>query len=269
MEKKNRNIEVLISTMNLQNQQDLLKKMNVKRSVIINQTNNINLEDIVSGDNRLYSFKEKGLSKSRNKAIVNSNADICIIADDDLKYESDYEKIVEDGYNTYPEADIIAFYVDNIEDKKRKIIRKQGKINIIQSMRIQSVQITFKKNSIINNDLKFNEKFGTGTELYMGEENIFLAQCIRKGLKIYYIPKKIATIQDNESTWFKGFDEYYFNVKGDVFYEISKTIYPILIFQFAIRKRKLYAKEIKMSNAIKYMFQGVKRYKKEILINEK
>lgn len=258
------NIDVLISTMNLKNQEDLIKKENVKSSVIINQVKDITLEDIAEGNNRLYSYQEKGLSKSRNRAIENSKADICVIADDDIRYEDDYEEIIKNGYEKYPDADIIAFYVNNVDINKRRPIRKEGKINLIKSMRIQSVQLTFKRESIVNNNINFNERFGTGAELYMGEENVFLSNCLSKGLKIYYIPQKIATIQDNESTWFKGHNEYDFNVKGAVYYAMSKRLYPIFILQFAVRKTKLYANEVRPVKAIKYMFNGAKKYKNSI-----
>lgn len=256
-------IEVLISTMNLKDQQDLLKKMNVDGSVIINQTKNKSLTDIETGKNKLFSYEEKGLSKSRNKAIEHSNADICIIADDDLRYEDDYEKIVEEGYIKYPDADIIVFYVDNVDDSKKRRVRREGKINLLTSMKVQSVQMTLKRKSIIKNKIKFNENFGAGTELYSGEENIFLKDCLKKKLKIYYIPKKIATIQDNNSTWMKGYDKQYFMAKGATFYEMFKFLYPFIILQFAVRKKKKYSKDMSVLKAIKYMFKGVKQYKDE------
>ncbi len=257
-------IEVLIATMNLKEHNELIENLKVKNSLVINQTNEILLDDITEGSNRLFSYKEKGLSKSRNKAIEKSSSDICVIADDDLQYENNYEEIIVEGYKKYPDADIIAFYVDNVDLKRKKAVGKEEKIDLIKSMKIRSVQITFKRKSIIDNKIEFNERFGAGAELYMGEENIFLAQCIKKGLKIYYIPNKIATIQDNESTWFKGHNEYNFNVKGAVYFEISKRLYPILILQFALRKRWLYSNELPMNKAIIYMFEGVKKYKKRL-----
>lgn len=258
------NIEVLISTMNLKKQEDLIKSENVKSSVIINQTKNITLKNVTEGKNRLYSYEEKGLSKSRNRAIENSRADICAIADDDIRYEDNYEEIIKKGYEKYPDADIIAFYLDNVDPRINRPRRKEGKINFIKSMQIKSSQITFKRRSIVEKNIIFKERFGTGSELYMGEENIFLADCLKAGLKVYYIPKRIATTQNNESTWFKGHNEYDFNVKGAVYYAMSKKMYPLLILQFAIRKTKLYAKEVTPIKAIKYMFDGAKKYKSSI-----
>jgi hypothetical protein len=91
----------------------------------------------------------------------------------------------------------------------------------------------------------------------MGEENIFLFDCYKKGLKIYYIPIKIATLQaDSLSTWFTGYDKKFFYVKGMVFFRMSYYLWPILVAQFAIRKYKLYKKEMNIFAAIKYMYIG-------------
>lgn len=252
-------IEVLISTMNLKEQQELLKKMNIlTKSIIINQCNSENkLKNEEKGDNKLYNYMEKGLSRSRNQAIKHSTGDICVIADDDIKYDNNYEKTIKKAYDKYKDADVIAFYIKNGKPKM-----KEGKINFVSSMKIQSVQLTFKRKSILKNNIMFNELFGTGAELYMGEENIFLAECIRKGLKIYYVPESIAEVENGNSTWFKGYNEQYFKIKGTVYYEMSRKLYPVLILQFALRKMQKYASEVKPTKAIKYMFEGVKNIKK-------
>lgn len=260
--------EVLIATMNCEDKEKLIRKIGVKDCLIINQVTKSDapmLEDTVSSNQRILSFREKGLSKSRNKALENATGDICIVADDDLKYVKDYEKIIQEGYEKYPDADIIAFRVDNVDKKLQKAIRREGKENFISIMKIQSVQTTFRRKSILDKDIRFNEMFGAGAELYSGEENIFLSDCIKKKLKIYYIPNKIATIQDNNSTWMNGYNKKYFNTKGAAFYAISKFFYPMLILQFAIRKRKRYKDEIHISQAIQYMHEGVKLYKSALV----
>ena len=84
--------EVLVSTMNQEKKNELIRNMRINDCVIINQiTKNIKFQkDDLNSSQKFLSFKEKGLSRSRNKAIQNSSADICIIADDDMYYEEDY-----------------------------------------------------------------------------------------------------------------------------------------------------------------------------------
>ena len=69
-------IEVLVSTMNLNNTKELIKNMNIKtKYTIINQTQNIEAIQ----DNNVYNYNEKGLSRSRNRAISHAKEEICII----------------------------------------------------------------------------------------------------------------------------------------------------------------------------------------------
>ena len=263
-----KDIEVLVSTMNQKNYQSLIDKMNIKgKCIIINQMldNNVELPKKIDNEKvKFLSYSEKGLSKSRNKAIENADAEICIVADDDMYYEDDVLKKVEKAYETYPDADIIAFDIDNEDKTKRKKILNQGKVNFTKSMKISSVQITFKRKSILEKHIRFKENFGAGANYDFGEENIFMAECLRKGLKIYYIPQKIATLlMDTESTWNREQTKEHYQIQGAVYYEMSNYLYPALILQFTLRKKWLYGKYLKPNQVMKYMFEGVKKYKKE------
>jgi glycosyltransferase involved in cell wall biosynthesis len=251
-------VQVLVSTMNQESPMKLVQNMRINKYVIINQiTKNINIpKNNSSNKNRILSLNERGLSRSRNKAMLNSSAEICVIADDDMDYVDDYETIVLKGFNKYPEADIIAFYVDSDDERQKKEKLKEGQLNLLMTMKIASWNIAFRRKSIIDSGLVFDENFGTGTENYMGEENIFLFDCHNKGLKIYYIPLKIATLRNSQSTWFNGYDKKYFSVKGKVFYRMSHILWPILIIQFAIRKKKLYENQLNIIRALQTMFKG-------------
>lgn len=146
-------VEVLLSTMNLKDinkAKKIIKQMNVKTPIlIINQiTEDILPWNYEDKNIKVCSYKEKGLSKSRNRAISNASAEIEIIADDDVIYENDYEKTISDAYEKYKDADIIAFYVQS-NNKKRSIKRQRThKVDFITAMRIQSMQITFKSKEI-------------------------------------------------------------------------------------------------------------------------
>lgn len=252
-------VQTLISTMNLKDHQQLLEDMQIASpSVVINQVTKSQSRIINSTTtpNKIFSFNEKGLSRSRNKALALSSSEICIIADDDLKYTSNYIKTITEAFDKYPQADIIAFRVDSDFRRSSKKILQPGRVSFISSMKLSSVQIAFRRESIEKKKIRFNERFGAGAELYMGEENIFLADCIRSGLKIYSYPKKIADLQQSESTWFQGHNKKFFEIKGRVFYQISSVLTPLNIIQFALRKRQLYNKEIGMMHAIYYMMYG-------------
>ena len=99
-------LEVLIAAMNLRNEQEhkeLIERSKITtKSILINQVTKEDRVpfDVKEGNHRLLSFKERGLSKSRNKAIANSVGDIALVCDDDVIYVDGYEKIIKECKDT-------------------------------------------------------------------------------------------------------------------------------------------------------------------------
>lgn len=258
-------VEVLIATMNMENPIDLLNRMNIKSdAIIINQCSKEYEQKIKYNgwDVRIYGYNERGLSNSRNHALekISSDTDIAVIADDNVKYEDDYVETICNNHEKY-DADIISFYIKRNDQRVTKKTTK--KVGYITSMRISSPQITFKAKNIKAKKIKFDTNFGTGTDLYMGEENIFLFDCLRNNLKIINLPRKIGEKLDiRKSTWFNGVDEKHLFVKGACFYRMSRFGYPFLSLQFVLRKYPEYKNKLSFIKAAKTIKQG-KKYAKQ------
>lgn len=260
--------EVLVSTMNKEQPLKVAEELAIKKFVIINQITNNNVvkpNDILDSNKKVLSFYEKGLSRSRNKALKNSSEDICIIADDDMYYVDNYEQIIIDTHKKYPSADIIAFVVDNDNPLRKKKILKQGRIGYIKSMKLQSVQITFKRENIIKNNISFDEDFGAGSTYSWGEENIFLFDCLRKKLNIYYVPIKIATLKNTDSsTWDRTNNQNHYEQQGAIYYRMSKILFLPLVLQFIFRKKKIYKKDMSEKEIFIAMINGKRKYQKSL-----
>lgn len=131
-------------------------------------------------------------------------------------------------------------------------------------MKISSVEIAFRLESIKKSGIIFNELLGAGAKYSSGEESAFLFECLKKGLKIYYVPEKIASLHIGNSSWFKGYNKEYFISKGAAFAAMSKKLCLILILQFAIRKYKIYKNNVTFIEVLKHMLNGRKMYNNEI-----
>lgn len=252
-------VSVLVSTMN--DNIAIVERMNIKGdATIINQTDYNYLEKIPTDTGEVYfkSCTDRGLSKSRNLAIKLTNADICLLADDDTSLEDNYDEIIREAYTKYPDADIIAFRVDS-KDEKRQLNRlKEGRVNRLFSMKIASVQISFKKDSIVDKKLKFDERFGAGSGQYTnGEENIFLYKAIKSGLKMYYYDKKIGIISGGDSTWYGKNVDQDLKSKGAMFKEMSNYLYPLLILQYVVRKKNEFLNH-SVIDMLRLCFEGAK-----------
>ena len=256
-------IQTLISTMN-RTDVGFLNSMNIETDVVVgNQNGRDFIEQIELAGRTVYLVNSsgRGLSKNRNITVKYSDADICVLADDDIEYCKGYANIIESAFCTHPDADLIVFnlFENPIE---RHVIKKTHRIRGLEFLRYGSVRIAFKRDSIYGRIL-FDERFGAGGEIPIGEDTIFLGDCLKAGLKAYACPQYILSLKPSESTWFKGFDESYFINKGKMYYRIFGRFSDFIILQDAFRHRRMYSKCGNPFRIIKLMKNGKKDFKNE------
>lgn len=259
-------IEVLVSTMHQQNT-DLIEKMKLNTdAIIINQTDTVDFKEIKLNENtvRMFSFNERGVGLSRNSALMRSESDICILADDDMVFCDGYEETVKKAFSDNPQADVIIFNL--IEDGKT-LNRQNGsikKVGILNYMNYGAARIAFKRKAVTYNGISFNLNFGGGTKHLSGEDTLFLRECLKKGLNVIAVPEALATLKDErESTWFKAFDEKYFFDKG----VLLKLAHPVLAksfaFYLAYRHKNFDGNKMGVSGALKEILKGISFVKKK------
>lgn len=264
-------VQVLLSAMNIETEeqyQRLLEQNHITSSIItVNQVEEkeriFNLQE---GNQKLYSYSEKGVSKSRNKLLEKMTAPIGLLADDDVEYVENYEKIIEAEYTKNPKADVIIFFVEN-KNEKRERIKKIGnkKINRFEVMKVRTPEITFKKETlekIRQSNIHFDDNFGPGGIFSKGEETIFVSDLLKNGLNIYSSNQKIANVRNEKSNWFRGFNKKFLYDQGAIFYRIEPKWYRLLIIQYAIRKYRLYKKNVGILEAYQQLIAGAKACKK-------
>lgn len=263
------NCEILASVMNQHSASEMINILGInskQRCVIINQItdSNIATKDVDHGRQRFYSFDEVGLSRSRNRALDYANGDICIVCDNDCHFVKGYEDIITKAYDEHPEADIITFDFEYEDNKKCRKTMRQGKVGFMRSMKISSTQITFRLSSIKKKRIRFDVEFGTGSSKYnCGEENIFLFDCLKAGLKIYHVPKVIIVKGDYGTTWDKSSTPGHFEQQGAIYYRMSPRLWRILALQFAVRKHKIYNNDMSGREVLRSMKSGARKYRKE------
>lgn len=250
-------LEVLLSVLKLDEKK--LKKMNIKTDcVVINQCD----EDSYKKNKnfKIYSYTERGISISRNRCLEKATGDIVILCDDDVIYKDDYEKIILEEFKNNKEADVIFFNLETI-NREAKLNKKNKRLHIYNSLKYGSSNIAFRREKVIENNIKFNTLFGSNKYFKNGEDTLFIVDCLRKGLKLYSSTKLIGTVNHAESTWFKGYNEKYFFDKGALFCAISKPLRKLLYLQYLLRYKNTY-KELGFIRAYKCMEKGSKEYMK-------
>lgn len=257
-------LQVLVATLNTKNVNQLIQGMNLATvpTILVNQSNQEIFEERLEkhGNLQVFESSQLGLSNSRNQALdLAENDSICQIADDDMVFVDNYERIVAKAYEEFPHADLIVFHVDRGGHSQEKARLKKGPVGFLASMKISSVQVTLKKASIVKMGITFDNRFGIGAKYASGEENIFLFDCLRQGLKIYSYPETIAKLTASESHWDRRITPENCRKRGAVYKRMSPNFYWAIILQFAIRKRKL-CQPIGIFENIRYMMEGARTF---------
>lgn len=256
-------IEVLVAAYE-RNAYELPGKLNLQSDAIIgNQGMENKIEEIDYNGHkvRLFQFQEKGVGLNRNNSLMRATADVCLFADDDMRYVDGYPKLLEEAFKRHPDADVIVFNLVE-KEKKRYVITKDFRVRWHNFMRFGAVRIAAKLSKVRMNGISFHLCFGGGTEYSHGEDTLFLADCLRAGMKIYAVPVEIAELtEERESSWFKGYTEKYFHDKGVLYYCMSKRWYHFLCFQDAFRHKRTFKEAGSWMKNYKKMIQGVKQMK--------
>ena len=260
-------LQHIISTM-YRDEFDFLETMNITQDVlVVNQADRENQETFEKNGKSVcvVTTNERGLSNSRNTLLAHAKGDIVILGDDDLYYLGRYDKIIEDAYHQYPDADIIAFsFTQEMGKDTRRQFSKPKKLNILGIGKIASVEITFKLESIKEKGLQFDSLLGLGAKFGSGEENAFLADALKAGLVIRYIPATICYLKpdpEDRMKWKDGFNRDYFIKKGACFYRIyGKLFFPFMLAFVILKKRSIF-KDVPVGKAIKWMREGKRAYK--------
>ena len=220
-------IDILLTTYHKNHKEilDLLKHLNIKSSVIVgNQTNNEGefTYKVDGSPVLIVETNDKGVSKNRNNILKYSKADIVIFADDDEIFTDDAISIIEESFNENKEADAIYFSI-NIKGSARpvRLFQKSRKAKWKDISPLGVWGLAIKTSAIKNYNLEFDTNFGPGSKNSMGEDSIYLKDCYDSRMNLFTSTKTIATIEQTQSTWFKGYDDDYFINLG----QTTKRIY--------------------------------------------
>lgn len=258
-------LEVLLATMD-QKDDSVLDTIGLHSDVIVCNQNNTKTDYkqyTKNGYNvRWYDFQERGVGLNRNNALLRATGDICLLADDDVLYEKDYEKTVLEAFVKNPKADMILFNIYAASGEKRSDAHKTIRVRKHNCGRYGGVRIAFRRMSVIKNAISFNQLFGGGCMFTAGEDVIFVRTCIEKGLHVIAVPDCILHLTDTRpSTWFNGHNPKFYEDFGSGYYcHFGNFAVIVTLFQL-IRRRKKMLNDYSLLKAWKHAREGIKKYK--------
>ena len=249
-------VQTLVVTL----QQDcrrLAEKMNIQTDAVIGNQCNINKYDQfeINGNSiQVISTTTRGVGINRNETLMRSNADICVLADDDMIFLDGYKQTVQYWFEKFPNADILIFNLQEEKPRRHKNT-KVCRVGFMNYGRYGAARLAFRRESVCFSGVMFHTMFGGGCCYSCGEDTLFLNDCMKKGLRILAVPATLAKIHDGDSTWFNGYTDKYFFDKGVLYYALHNQLGKIHGLIHAIRYRKKYA-QYGWKKAVKQMWNG-------------
>lgn len=253
-------LEILVST--LGRARGLAEKMNITGdAIIVNQSAkyNVTSKQTKNGVVKTLSMPERGIGISRNTALLHADADIVLFADDDIVYSPDYEQQILQEFREHPEADGLLFNFNELNpDRPAAITTRYKRVHLYNCLRYGGYRLAVRRERVLAKNIFFSLLFGGGAKYSSGEDSLFIADCIKRGLKLYASPRTIGSVTHAESTWFKGYTDKFFFDRGVFFTFFSPRMSRFMILQFALRRRRMYAQQKTVRQAVRLMQKGAR-----------
>jgi len=178
---------------------------NIKFSTSVNNLVIVQNPDLMSIPNfpvgiQSIELRNKGVAKSRNAAIANTETEYLLFGDDDIEFNETGITSAVNFLNANPSVSILLMQaVDETGTLRKSYPSNAHKLKLTNSAKAATYEMMIRVADIKAADVKFDENFGAGAGNYLGDEYIFIADALRSGLIGSFQPIVIA-IHPSESS---------------------------------------------------------------------
>ncbi len=259
-------LQTLVSTVQ-QNMDTIADTMKLESdAIVINQCDVNDYSEYEYNGNKIccYSFKERGVGLSRNNALLRSSADIILFSDEDIRYKAGYAETIIKEFEKRPDADMLMFNFDVIEERRTYNIETETRVTKINCGRYPTYSVAVKREAVVKANITFNLLFGGGAPYSCGEDSLFIMECIKKGLKAYALPISLGSEEPRPSTWFNGYNEKFFYDRGVLYVPLYGCLAKPLALRWLLANKGTFFNSNKevvdVKQAYGLMKQGMKEY---------
>ena len=190
------------------------------------------------GDVSFEELDSVGVAKSRTRAIWLAGSEYLVFADDDIVFsESGLDEAIS-YLDQNPKLSLLLAQAQDPSGKLRKRYPKGvAKLNLFNSARAATYEMIIRVDAVRQFGVVFDEHFGAGSENYLGDEYIFIADLLRAGGKAEFAPITIATHPEDSSGSGWGTDRDRI-ARAKVFTRVFGPLAPFVRFAFRMRRLK-------------------------------
>lgn len=253
-------LEVAVATMGRRDPDRLLDALGLADSevpvLVVNQVPGGPLPAPVErGRVRMLSFDERGIARSRNRAIEHARADLLLFTDDDVHCLPTALSEVRAAFAAAPEAAAITFRFRDSETgaPARAYPRLPGAHTPLSVASVMSVEVAVRRSRL--GAVAFDERFGLGSVYPSGEEAIFLRDLQRAGQRVRHAPVTVCEHPGQgsaEQIW----DATAARAKGAVLRRMYPIGWPALVAYLAAAKYSHHGRALGPAGLVRAMLAG-------------
>jgi hypothetical protein len=144
-------------------------------------------------DIRVIALNSVGVTRSRNEAIRQAKGEVLIFGEEQVEWIQDNLDEVIALFELYPD---LAIFLGRAEDENGNLRKRYGSKHTVSSVwnssHVGTIELAVRPRMLLQNALAFDEEFGAGTENYLGDEYILVAEAIKANLRCEYFPITIS-----------------------------------------------------------------------------
>ncbi len=133
---------------------------------------------------RVLNIEGEGLSRSRNFALKHAEGDILLLSDDDVRYFPGFAEQIKRVHRDFPDGLIVFPMKDPAGNYFGKHSEKPVYLTDVRY--VYSPQISMKRDFVLREKIRFDERFGLGAAYPDAENYVLLMSLLRRGIRPLY-----------------------------------------------------------------------------------
>ncbi len=186
-------------------------------------------------DVRFIYLDSIGAAKSRNRILSEAKGEILFFGDDDMKWVEKGMSEVINYFSDHEHVDLVLGQaIDENSKLRKRYFPEQKRLTRFNSAKAATYEIAIRTESFRGKAVTFDESFGAGTDNYLGDEYIFIANACTKGLFCEFIPSIVAEHSSESSgTQFGTIEDA--RVRSLVFRKVFGNLAPLARLGFILK----------------------------------
>jgi glycosyltransferase involved in cell wall biosynthesis len=145
-------------------------------------------------DVRYVHLESTGVTKSRNEVMAQARGRFLLFADDDVVlHEEGIRRLLSELQRDDDLALAVGASVDEQGRPRKRYPRRAVRLHRWNAGKAATYEMMLRRSAFLRTGVRFDEHFGAGTENYLGDEYILIADAIHVGMRGRFFPYTVAT----------------------------------------------------------------------------